>query len=93
MHLYDAGANTSFNSNGVSAFHSEAMLYPGKSPEALLLLFWLFFMHLLPLNTAQHSLEVIKDLCPPKFQHKEHLTLQDSSYTTLASLPGDNLSI
>lgn len=78
---------------GYSAFHSEAMLYLGKSPEVLTLLFWLFFMHLLPLNTAQHSLEVIKDLYFPKFQHKEHLALRDSSYTTLANLPGDNLSI
>lgn len=60
---------------GPSAFHSEAMLYPGKSPGALTLFFWLFFMHLLPLNTAQHPLEVTKDLYFPKFQHLEHLSL------------------
>lgn len=60
---------------GHSAFHSEAMLYPEKSPGALMLLFSLFFMPLLPLNTAQHPLEVIQDLYLPKFQHIEHLSL------------------
>lgn len=60
---------------GHSAFHSEAMMHPEKSPGVLTILFWLFFMPLLPLNTAQHPLEVIKDLYLPKFQHIEHLSL------------------
>lgn len=67
-----------FTQMGYSAFNSEAMPYCGNSPGRLF--YWLFFMHLLPLNTAQHSLKVFNQLLGRR--SKYHGFKNQSCYTT-----------